>query len=217
MTSNVYELGILSMKPCLAVVMRSLLAHHYDLFFGAYKGDYAELFPEKVIDNEGKLSCILPVTGAIAKHDASGKLITITNETFACASHVHLFGKHMPVDPTGIQFSAVYGHHKLAKHTVLAGLQFDPGSYLPGGFVFDPGGFTRLLRSLQAVCDVMINNAEQHMEYYLRNVSNVWIVGTSSCPGQCHFRQKGSDKNHTGLSPHRLSEICSFVFTSHQV
>ncbi len=145
MTSNVYELGILPMKPCLAVVMRSLLAHHYDLFFGAYKGDYAELFPEKVIDNEGKLSSILPVTGAIAaKHDASGKLITISNETFACASHVHLFGNTCLLIPLAYNFLAIYHHHKLAKHTVLAGLQFDPGSYLPGGFVFEPGGFTRL-------------------------------------------------------------------------
>ncbi len=35
--------------------------------------------------------------------------------------------------------------------------------------------------------------------------------------GQCHFRQKESDKNHISLSPCRLSEIQGFVLTSDQV
>jgi len=37
------------------------------------------------------------------------------------------------------------------------------------------------------------------------------------CTGRCHFRQKGSDKNHTGLSPLGISASCGFVFTSNQV
>jgi len=34
--------------------------------------------------------------------------------------------------------------------------------------------------------------------------------------GQLHFRQKGSDKNHTSLGSHRITVICGFVFTSDQ-
>ncbi len=89
---NVYELGILPMKPFPTVVTRSLLAHHYDLFFEAYKGDDAELFPERVVDHDSRQSCILPVTGAIAKHDASGESIAMGIETFTHVSHVHSFG-----------------------------------------------------------------------------------------------------------------------------
>jgi len=145
---NVFKLSILSTKPCLPVIRRSLLAYHDDLFFKASKGDYAELIPEKVIDNEGKQSCVLPVTRATAKCEASGELITMDIKTFTCVSHVHSFGKHESVDSTnGEQLSAVYSCLKLAECTVLSGLQFDPGGYLPGGFVFDPGGFTRLLKS----------------------------------------------------------------------
>ncbi len=75
----------------------------------------------------------------------------------------------------------------------------------------------KLLKSLQAACDVMINDGEQSVKYFLHDASNMHVVGTSGHPGQCHFRQKGSDKNHTGLSPLRICEICSFVFTSDQV
>jgi len=75
----------------------------------------------------------------------------------------------------------------------------------------------KLLKSLQAAHDVMINNGEPSVKYFLCNASNMHVVGTSGCPGQCHFRQKESDKNHTGLSPLRICEICSFVFTSDQV
>jgi len=194
--------------------MRSLLAHHYNLFFEAYKGDYTELFPERVITHDGKQSRILPVTRAITKHGISGELTTMDIEAFACVSHAHSFGKHMPVGPTGAQFSAVYNCHGFAKHTVLASFQFDPGGCLSQGFVFDPRGFTKLLKLLQAICDVTINDGEQSIEYYLHDAFNMRIGHTSRYSGQCHFRQKGSDKNHTGLSPLGISEICSFVFTS---
>jgi len=43
------------------------------------------------------------------------------------------------------------------------------------------------------------------------------IVGTDSDTGQCHFKQKGSDKNDTRMSPSRLSVLQGFVFTSNQV
>jgi len=38
-----------------------------------------------------------------------------------------------------------------------------------------------------------------------------------SCFGQLPFRQKGSDKNHTSLGPHKIGVICGFVFMSDQV
>jgi len=128
--NNVSKLSTLPTKPILTVLTRSLLAHHYNLFFKTYKGDYAELFTERVIDHNCKQSCTLPVTRAIAKHDASGKSITMDIKTFAHVSHVHSFGKHMPVDLPGVQFSAVYDCHELAEHAVLAGFQFDPGGCL---------------------------------------------------------------------------------------
>ncbi len=128
--NNVSKLSTLPTKPILTVLIRSLLAHHYNLFFKTYKGDYAELFTERVIDHNCKQSCTLPVTRAIAKHDASGKSITMDIKTFAHVSHVHSFGKHMPVDLPGVQFSAVYDCHELAEHAVLAGFQFDPGGCL---------------------------------------------------------------------------------------
>jgi len=114
-----YKLCILCVTPCLTILTRSLLAHHYNPFFEAHRGDYTELPPEKVVDNNGKPSCILPITNGIAKHDPPGESITIDIETFACVSHVQSFGRHMPVGPTGVQFSAVYDCHMLAKHTVL--------------------------------------------------------------------------------------------------
>ncbi len=123
----------------------------------------------------------------------------------------------MPVGPTGVQFSAVYSCHTLAKHTILAGFQFNPGGYLSQGFVFDPGGFLKLLKSIQTSCDVIINNGEQSVKYYIRDASNMCMVGTDGHTGWSHFRQKRSDKNHTGLSPHGISEIRGFVFTSDQV
>jgi len=39
----------------------------------------------------------------------------------------------------------------------------------------------------------------------------------SICFGQVHFRQKGSDKNHTNLSPCRLGVLSGFVFTFDQI
>ena len=69
----------------------------------------------------------------------------------------------------------------------------------------------KLLKSLQIPCDVTINDGEQSMKYYLYDASNMHIVGDA---GQCHFRQKGSDKNHTGLSPPRITVIRDFVFNS---
>jgi len=123
----------LPMKPCLPVITRFLLAHHENLFSKASKGNYAELFPEKVIGNNGKQeSCALTVAGAITRLCASRKLIPMAIKIFASVSHVYSFGKHMSVDATdGEQFSAVFGYHKLAEHTVLASLQFDPGGCLP--------------------------------------------------------------------------------------
>jgi len=97
-----YKLCTMPMKPILAVLTRSLLAHRYDLFLEAYKGDCAELFPEKVVDHDHEQSHILPVTRAIPKHVTSGESITTDIEAFACVSHVQSFGKHMPVDPTGV-------------------------------------------------------------------------------------------------------------------
>jgi len=157
---------------CLTVVTRSLLANHYDPFFEVYKGDYAELYPERIINYDCKPSCILPVTQAITKHNTSGELIAMDHKTSACVSLIHSFGRHMPVGPSGIQFSAVYGCYQLAKHTVLAGFQFDPGGYLHQGFVFDPSGFIsnpgwfffnpqgfkQLLKSLQAARDVTMGS-----------------------------------------------------------
>ncbi len=161
---------------------------------------------------------MLPVTRTITKHNASEESIAMDIETFTHVSHVHSFGKHMPVNPTGEQFFAVYDCHELAKHTVLAGFQFDPDGYLPRGFVFDPGGFTQLLKFLQATCDVIFNDGEQSVKYpYMRNASNMRIVGTDGHTGWSCFRQKGSDKNHTCLSPLGICEICGFVFTSDQV
>jgi len=90
------------MTPCLTVVMRSLLANPYDLFFDTYRGYYALLLPEKVVDNDGKPSCILPITNTITKHNPSGKSITTDIETFTHVSHVQSIGRHMPDGPTGI-------------------------------------------------------------------------------------------------------------------
>jgi len=205
------------MKPCLAVITRSLLAHQYNLFFEAYKGDYAELFPERIIDHDGKQSCILPVTQAITKQNTSGDSITMDLKTFAHVSLICPFGGHMPVGHTGVQLSIVNGCHQLAKHTVLASFQFNPGGYLSQGFVFDPGGLTQLLKSLQTSCDVIINNGEQSVKYYIHDASDMNIVGTDGHTGWSCFRQNGSDKNHTGLIPLRISAIHGFVFTSDQV
>jgi len=122
---------------------------------------------------------------------------------FPSVSHVHSFGKHMPVDSTdGEQFSAVYGYHELAEHIVLASFPFDPGGLLSRGFVFDPGGFMRFLKSFPVACLVLINwmNWEQSVMYYLCNAPNMCSDGCS-CFGQLPFRQKGSDNFYIGLSP----------------
>jgi len=51
--------------------------------------------------------------------------------------------------------------------------------------------------------------------YYLCNASTMCCDGYG-CVGQLPFRQKGSDKNHTGLSPHGITVISGFVFMSDQ-
>jgi len=210
--------------PCQTVVMRSLLAHRHDLFFKVYMGNYAELFPAEIGDHDSKQSCIFPVTKAVTKRNTSGESITMDLKTFARVSLIRPFGRHMPVGPTGTQFSAVYSCHMLAEHTVLAGFQFDPGGYLSRGFVFDPRGFTydlrdftQLLTFLRAARDVMISDGEQSVKYFLRDASDIHVVDMSGFSGQSHFRQKGSDKNHTGLSPLGITVIRGFVLTSDQV
>ncbi len=152
-SDDVLELiHMLPMKPCLPVVTRSLLVYHDDQFSKASKVIYAELFPEKVVGNNGKQeSCALTAIGAIPKLSASRKSIPMDIKFSASVSHAHPFGKHMSVDSiAGEQFSAVYGCHKLAEHTVLVSFQFDPGGLLLRGFVFDPGGFMRFLKSFPA-------------------------------------------------------------------
>jgi len=102
----------LQMEPCLPFVTKSLLAHHDNSFSKASKENYAVLFPEKVVGNNGKQeSCALTVTGAIFKLSASRKLIPMDITFFASVSHDHSFGKHMSVDSTsGEKFSAVFGY-----------------------------------------------------------------------------------------------------------
>ena len=63
----------------------------------------------------------------------------------------------------------------------------------------------------------MINNGEQSMKYFLRNASDIHVVDASGHSGQYCFRQQGSDKNHTGLTPHGITVIHGFVLTSDQV
>ena len=92
-------------------------------------GDYAESFPAKIGDCNGKQSCALPVTQAVTKCNTSGESIAMDHKTSAHVSLIHSFGRHMPVGPTGLRFPIVYGCHQLAEHTVLAGFQFDPGGY----------------------------------------------------------------------------------------
>jgi len=78
------------MKPCLPVVTRSLLVHHDNLFSKLSKEDYAQLFPEKVVGNNGQQeSCALTVAGTIPRLGASRKSITMDIKTFASVSHVH--------------------------------------------------------------------------------------------------------------------------------
>ncbi len=211
-----YVLCIMPTTSCLTLVTRSLLAHQYNPFSEVYMGDDAELFPARIGDHDSKQSCILPVTQDITKCNTSGESITMDLKTFARVSLICPFGRHMPVHPTGLRLSIVYGCHQLAKHTVLAGFQFNPGGYLSQGFVFDPGGFTfdlrgfmQLLKFLQAAHDVMINDWEQSVKYFLHNASDIHVVNASGHSGQCCFRQKGSDKNHTGLSP------CDLWFCPH--
>ena len=67
----------LPMKPCLLVVARSFLVHHDNLFSKASKGYHAQLFPEKVVGNNGKQeSYALTVAGTISKLSASRKLVS---------------------------------------------------------------------------------------------------------------------------------------------
>jgi len=93
-------------------------------------GDYTELFPEKIVDCDCRQTWILPVTQDITKRNTSGELIAMDCKAYARVFLIRPFGRHMPVGPSGIQFSAVYGCYQLAEHTVLASFQFDPGGYL---------------------------------------------------------------------------------------
>jgi len=130
-SDDIFELiSVLQWKPCLPT--SSLLAHHDNPFSKASKGSHAELFPEKVVGNNGKQeNCALTVAGAITKFSASRESISMDIKIFASVSHVHSFGKHMSADFTdGEQFSAIYGCHAIAEHTVLASFQFDPGGLL---------------------------------------------------------------------------------------
>jgi len=115
-----YALCIMPMMPPPTVVMRSLLAHHYNPVFVTYRGDYTEFSPARIVNHDCKQSHILPVTRAITKHNTSGESIAMDLKTFSRVSLIHPFGRHMPVGPSGIQFSAAYGYHQLAEHTVLA-------------------------------------------------------------------------------------------------
>jgi len=92
----------------------------------------------------------LPVTGVIAKLIASGKLITMATKLFVSDSQTSAYafdlvphnfhGKWLFVDSIGgEESSAANDCIKLAGHTDLASLQFDPGGYLLGGLAFDPG------------------------------------------------------------------------------
>jgi len=136
-----YKFCIGSTMPCLTIITRSLLSHQYNPFFKVYMGDYAELFPERIVNCDCKQTRILPVTQDITKCNAPGESFAMDFKTFARVSLIYPFGRHMPTGPTGLQLSMVYGCYQLAEHTVLASFQFDPGGYLSKGFVFDPGGF----------------------------------------------------------------------------
>jgi len=72
------------------------------------------------------------------------KLFASDFHTSACAFDLfpyNLHGKWLLVDSIGGEgSSAANDYVKLYDHTDLASLQFDPGGYHSGGFVFDPGG-----------------------------------------------------------------------------
>jgi len=97
-----YAFCIMPMTSCLTLVTRSLLAHQYDPFFKVYMGDYAELFPERIINCDCKQTCILPVTQDITKCNAPGESFTMDLKTSARVSLISPFGRHMPTGPTGL-------------------------------------------------------------------------------------------------------------------
>jgi len=97
-----YELHIMPMRPHLTVVTRSLLANQYNPFFEVFMGNYAELFPERIIDRAYKQSCTLPVTQAVIKCNTSEESIAMDHKTFTRVSLIHSFGRHIPVGPSGI-------------------------------------------------------------------------------------------------------------------
>ena len=76
----------------------------------------------------------------------------------------------------------------------------------------------RFLKSFPVACLVLINwmNGEQCVMYYWFKAPNMCSDGCS-CFGQLPFRQKGSDKNHTSLGPHKIGVIHGFVFMSDQI
>ena len=55
------------------------------------------------------------------------------------------------------------------------------------------------------------------MKYFLHDAPGIHVVNANGQTGWSCFRQKGSDKNHTGLSPCGITVICGFVLTSDQV
>ena len=91
----------LPMKPCLSVVTSSLLGWHDNPFSKLSKEDYAQLFPEKVVGNNGNQeSCAPTAAGTFTRLSASRKSISLDIKFSASVSHVHSFGKHMSADST---------------------------------------------------------------------------------------------------------------------
>jgi len=135
------------MEPCLPLG-NSLFGHHNDPVLQPLINDYTEALPE---DHAKQVKCTLAVTGAISKLSIPRKLIAVTAKFFTCDSHAKVYafgvlphnfhGKQLLVDSIGgEESSAANPCIKLAGHTDLVSLQFDPGGHLLGGFVFDLGG-----------------------------------------------------------------------------
>jgi len=124
-----------------------LFGHHGNPFVQPIIIDSAKVFLEDCVKQE---NCALSVTGAISKLSASGNLIAMATNLITSASKIptdafalvpYCFNrKWLLVDSIGGEECSDANHCvKLAVHTDLASLQFDPGRYLSGGFVFDPG------------------------------------------------------------------------------
>jgi len=106
------------------LLQNSFLAHHNDNpIFKASKENFAELFPEQAVGNNGKQeNCALTVTGAIAKlSSTSRKSITMATKLLGSDSQApidvfalvpyHFNGKWVFVDSIGgEESSAANGH-----------------------------------------------------------------------------------------------------------